>query len=103
MPQVERDAFDDILGIGDKATPWWRSWRAAILMILLLASAVAGGYVFLASGNTSQNIRYKTEADLPPVNWSILKVSIRGLRMATKRDKPEKIVSKLCQVDVQLC
>lgn len=67
----EREDIEEVLGLGAKATPWWRSLR--VLGLTIIALVVAGlGYVYWAGSNASSMAQYKTE----PVSRGGLTVTV---------------------------
>ena len=56
----EREDIEEVLGLGTKATPWWRSWR--VLGLAIIVMVVAGlVYVYWAGSNAASITQYKTE------------------------------------------
>jgi len=59
--ESERKDIEEVLGVGAKANPWWRSWRV-LGMAIIMIFAVGFGYAFWAGGNASGIAQYKSES-----------------------------------------
>lgn len=57
--QDERDDIEKVLGLGENATPFWRSWRMAGLAAAVVVVAALG--YSLWGGDGARGVRYVTE------------------------------------------
>jgi HlyD family secretion protein len=69
--EPEDQDIEQVLGIGAKAVPWWRSWRVLGLVALVIVAATTG-YTYWVSGNATDITQYKTE----PVSRGGLTVTV---------------------------
>jgi len=69
--ESERKDIEEVLGLGARAMPWWRSWRVLGLAIIVMFAASLG-YVYWSGSNASSTTQYKTE----PVSRGGLTVTV---------------------------
>ena len=69
--ESERKDIEEVLGLGTKAMPWWRSWRVLGLTIIVIF-AVSLGYIYWAGSNASSIAQYQSE----PVSRGGLTVTV---------------------------
>ena len=58
--ESERKDIEEVLGLGTRAIPWWRSWRVLGLAIIVMIAASLG-YIYWSGSNASSTTQYKTE------------------------------------------
>ncbi len=69
--ESERKDIEEVLGLGTKAIPWWRSWRVLGLAIVVMFAASLG-YIYWSGSDASSTTQYKIE----PVSRGGLTVTV---------------------------
>ncbi|NNJ77447.1 MAG: efflux RND transporter periplasmic adaptor subunit [Anderseniella sp.] len=69
--EPDSETVEEVLGLGTKAMPWWRSWRVLGLTMLVIFAAGLG-YTYWSGSNASNITQYKSE----PVSRGGLTVTV---------------------------